>query len=298
MLSQAKKAEILTLIASGMPKGEIARLAEVNPSSITKLLKTRKRVLIVSDSHCGGAYGLTPPDWQYKSSSFYGQQVELWGWFKRTVEMLKPDICIFAGDAIDGKGKRSGGIEQITTSFKKQLVMFRKVLETINAPKVTMVRGTPYHVGTEEAYEDFMGLMKTDFEVKIGGHEFPIVHGIQFDVKHKIGSSSVPYGSLTPLAKAKLWNRIWNDHEGQPKADVFIRGHAHKFDFCGNQEYLGITCPTLCGWGSKFGVEQCEKVVDTGMLWLDIYDGSTLDNLHLQRDLPKLRTQRVKTYEL
>ena len=299
MITQETKTKILSLIPTGISHPEIAKIVGCDRRVVVNILKTRKRVVVLSDTHCGHRAGLTPPDWQTKFSHFYDQQVEMWDWFKSTVELLKPDKLMFLGDAIDGKGLRSGGVEQITSSFEEQLKMFAIVLKTVNAKEISMVNGTPYHVGLDESFENFIrAMVNDDFSIKIGGHEFPTVHGLQFDLKHKIGSSSTPYGNFTPQAKAKLWNRLWADRGGQPRADIIIRGHVHKFDYSGDDEYLAIVMPALQGWGSIFGVTQCEKVVTTGLLWFDIYDGTTLNNLQWHWEIPKFKSQTVKTYEL
>ena len=49
---------------------------------------------------------------------------------------------------------------------------------------------------------------------------------------------------------------------------------------------------------SKFGVRQCEGVVNTGLLWFDIYDGTDLSNLHWQFDVPDFTTQKVEVYNV
>ena len=72
-----------------------------------------KRVVVISEEHCGHLAGLTPPQWQvaYKPKSdtkrnkWAKLQRDLWGFYEKTIEELQPiDILINNGDAIDGRG--------------------------------------------------------------------------------------------------------------------------------------------------------------------------------------------------
>ena len=292
MLTKDQKKQILDSVQLGIQKQQIAEQLGIHNTTITNLLATKKRCMVISDPHCGHCAGLTPPKWQQEFSSFYDQQGEMWEWYADKCKQLKPDILFAIGDLVDGKGKRSGGTEQITTSFKEQLEMAEYCLDATGAKDIVAVYGTPYHTGQEE---DFEGFLKN---IKIGGHEFPKVHDIQFDLKHKIGSSSIPHGRYTALAKSRLWNQLWKDIDGQPKSDIIIRGHTHYFDYCGNNNFLAMICPALSGWGSKYGVRQCEGIVNTGLLWFDIYDGTDLTNLNWRFDVPKFATQKVEVYNV
>ena len=92
---------------------------------------------------------------------------------------------------------------------------------------------------------------------------------------------------------------MWNDHDqGQPLADVVLRGHVHYHEFTGNSQGLAITCPSLQGWGSKFGQRQCEGIVDTGLLWFDIRPGDTVNTLQWHSVLPHFGHHQVRTYEV
>ena len=70
------------------------------------------RVVIGGDKHCGHRVGLTPPDWQSAilGRKYYNIQRELWKEFTGIMDYLKPiDVLMMNGDAIDGRGERSGG---------------------------------------------------------------------------------------------------------------------------------------------------------------------------------------------
>jgi hypothetical protein len=260
----------------GLRQGEVSKnLKEATEMKKKKVLEKRnfKRVLVVSDLHCGHRAGLTHPDHWVKGSAYFEQQKKTWNFFEEGVKSLgKIDILVCNGDAIDGKGDKSGGTEQIETDRGKQVDIAEKCLKWINAGENRFIYGTPYHTGIEEDWERELALR---LKSEIRGHDFFEVNGVKFDVKHKIGSSTIPHGRYTPIAKEKLWNTIWADRGGQVKADITIRSHVHYYLTSGNANWTGIVTPALQGFGSKYGVRQCSGTVDYGFIWIDIYpDGS------------------------
>jgi hypothetical protein len=190
---------------------------------------------------------------------------------------LKPiDILLAPGDCIEGKGERSGGVELITADRHEQARMVAEAINYAEAPVVRICYGTRYHVGKDEDFESILAIGAKDSpplvkgNVAIHGHDFIEVNGVNIDIKHKVGSSSVPHGRMTALARARLWNVIWNsEHERQPKADILIRAHVHYFGFAGSGSWLGITCPALT-YNSAFGIRECEGLVDVGLIVVDI----------------------------
>ena len=235
-----------------------------------------KRVVVISDMHCGHRAGLTPPKWQYgdgtgddERSGFAHNQRILWDWFTEKIDALRPIDCLFVnGDAIDGKGLRSGGTEQLEADRSKQAEMAAEVIDYIGADKIVMTYGTPYHTGQEEDWERVVS-DRVNAE-KIGGHEWPEVNGVIFDLKHKIGSSTIPHGRFTALARDALWNELWAIRKGQPKARVLIRSHVHYYVAIDTPQMVGMITPALQGWGSKYGVRSCSGLVDIGFIHFDV----------------------------
>jgi hypothetical protein len=68
---------------------------------------------------------LTPPRWQQiYDPKWRVIQAQLWAAFTNMVDKLKPiDILFVNGDEVDGKGKRSGGTELISTDRSVQAEM-------------------------------------------------------------------------------------------------------------------------------------------------------------------------------
>ncbi|MCP4569075.1 MAG: hypothetical protein GY841_15990 [FCB group bacterium] len=237
----------------------------------------KKRVVVIADFHCGHRVGLTPSKFatQTLGNKFYRTQVELWAEYVKLADRIKaeqkPDVLIVNGDCIDGRGERSGGTELITSSRHAQVEMAVECINIWEARHIVLTRGTPYHTGTNDDYEDFIREgVKAD---KIGDHEWINVNGVIFDVKHKVGNTTIPHGKATPIAKERLWNYIWAEHEEQPKSDIIIRSHVHYAFYCGEPgSWLAMTTPALQGQGSKFGARQCSGTIHWGLVYFDIYE--------------------------
>ena len=92
---------------------------------------------------------------------------------------------------------------------------------------------------------------------------------------------------------------MWHaERRQQPNSQILIRSHVHYFKFTGDVNFLAMTTPALQGWGSKYGVRQCEGLINVGVLWLKIYDDSYLSNVLFQHDIFDLPCFKVKAYEL
>jgi hypothetical protein len=240
--------------------------------------KEMKRLVIISDLHCGHRAGLTPPGWQYQDNqddkernTFGSQQRAIWNFYAETIDRLKPiDILVCNGDAIDGKGERSGGTEQLESDRAKQVEIAAQCIDYADAKAKVIIYGTQYHTGKEEDFEQILGTKVN--AGKVGGHEWLDINGLIFDFKHFISSSIIPHGRYTSIARDALWNKIWSMDEMQPNADIIIRSHVHYHRYAGEPGSLMMTTPALQGFGSKFGVRMCSGRVDIGLISFDIDD--------------------------
>lgn len=235
-----------------------------------------KRVVIISDLHCGARTGLTPPSWQYPSNSndetrlkFSKIQFEMWDWYKRTIEALKPiDVLLVNGDCIDGKGERSGTTEIMEPDRFKQGDMASECILEAEAKHIVMTYGTPYHTGVSEDFEHYIA-EKVKAE-KIGGQEWVDVNGLIFDMKHFVGRSVIPHGRHTAINRDQLWNMYWAEADMTPRGDVFIRSHVHYFVYSGYDSKLMIATPGLQAFKTKFGMKIPVNQVDIGLISFDV----------------------------
>jgi len=267
-----------------------------------RVINKEKRVVVISDLHCGHMVGLTHPEYQvnYSHSSRTKRnksakiQRDLWEHFEEMVDDLgKVDVLIINGDTIDGKGQRSGGSELITSDREEQCEMAVAAIEEFACDNIIMTYGTPYHVGINEDWENKVA---KDLGVKkIGSHEWIDVNGCIFDVKHKVGSSSVPYSRSTAVAKERFWNLLWNEDEEQPKGDIVIRSHVHYHSYVGGVNYLAMTTPALQAMGTKFGSRQCSGTVDWGLVYFDVDENG---GYSWESKTVKLEAQKARAIKL
>jgi len=285
--------QVCQLLRMGVMKTEVAKRLGIHVSSVKRVVRRGqiKRVLLFADSHCGSEVGLTPPSYQYNyadnppseevriRNKWAKAQREGWDWYTKTLEILKPiDMCIINGDAIDGTGHRSGGTELITVDRKQQVAMAVECIEQVKSPYHVMTYGTPYHTGSSE---DFELDIAHHFDCKIGGHEWESVNGCVFDLKHKQSNTINPATSLFNEIRD---NREWAAVGEQPKADVLVRSHTHRFCMLRIEDTLAISTAALQMYGTKFGARQCSRKVQFGLVALDVWpDGEVVEHVHIAR---------------
>ena len=260
-----------------------------------------KRVVVISDQHCGHMTGLTPTAWQTNGSNHAGKraklyaiQKEMWAWYAKTVKALQPISCLIVnGDAIDGKGNRSGGTELITTDLEEQCKIAEVAILHAKADNVVLTYGTAYHTSPDG--EDWENVLAYNCGAKkIGSHEWITVEGTTFDCKHHVGSSSIPHGRQTAISKEHLWAQLWEAKDLQPKSDIFIRSHVHYFTYCGGDGWLAMTTPPLQGMGTKYGSRRCSGLVDVGLTSFDCNKGG----YSWQPHIAKLQKQKAHSIML
>jgi len=263
-----------------------------------------KRILVISDLHCGHETGLTHPDFQYayrnslssdlakRKRKFAEIQRQVWDWYTSTIESLKPiDILFDMGDNIEGPAEKSSGTELITSDLNEQCTMAEMAIDSVKADKIFMVYGTYYHVSRYQDCEDTIAdMVGAD---KIGSREFIDVNGVVFDLKHQIGRSSIPHGQGTLLAKEKLWNTLWAHDDLQPYAHIVLRGHIHFYSYVGRDDWLAMSLPAL-QWSSKYGARVAQGKVGLGMVKFDVEDSGDYSFEHLQCNLGVMKAKLIK----
>ena len=260
----------------------------------------KKSIILTGDWHCGGRTGLTMPQYQYRDGpgSAFGYyaliQSAVWDWFSADIDAIRErhgiDMLIINGDAIDGSGAKNGGGEMITTDRNIQVEMAENVARFIDAKKCLVTAGTPYHTGQEE---DFESVLASNLNADFGSHEFVNVNGLIIDCKHKVGSSAIPHGRHTAIAREALWNLLWNEKGVQPRADVIIRSHVHYHGYCGDSNTLRMTLPAMQLW-TKYGGRQCSGTIDLGFVHMivDEHDGDNKPSYSWQAHLLDLKVFR------
>jgi len=227
------------------------------------------KILIVSDMHCGSRGGLTPPQFNswVEADALSRYRAQIWEWYTSVVKGKKFDLCIGTGDLIDGQQLKNRGRDTITTDFCEQMDIAEFCLSKINAKKWVFVNGTGYHVG-----DDFERIMADKYKAKCYDFVRFSFAGKIFNVRHKVGGTSVPYGKATSITKEMVFDTIMGDVNNCDKsADIFIRGHTHQpvyvYDPCYDKHC--IITPPLQG-PSSFGQKNCTGIIKPGLCIINI----------------------------
>ena len=254
--------------------------ADFHPDPVVMREGPYIRVAIISDTHCGHFLGLTHPNYQYSLKNEEMSQVakiqrEAWNWYVDAIKSIGPtvDVLVVNGDLIDGKGERSGSTELITPDRQLQVAMGIKTIEEWDAGKIFMTRGTPYHTGKDEQFEDVGAQL-------IGAHiddtiDFKI-NGKVFNFRHKVGSTSVPYGKATSVSKEATMNKLTAVHNDTKGADIVVRSHVHYMVSLRESSKIAITTPAL-QVNSRYGRQQCTGITDFGFIIIDVYENGYVD---------------------
>ncbi|MDD5358319.1 MAG: hypothetical protein PHX80_04180 [Candidatus Nanoarchaeia archaeon] len=254
-----------------------------------------KRILVIADNHAGHLFGLCLKQFKPPIESPWFSKVIEWQektapWFKKEIDKVRPfDALIWNGDALDGKGERSGGTELLTSDRIDQIQIAKDIYEFINPPTAHMIYGTPYHSGREEDWER---VLARELGIDIGSHSWIECEGVTIDFKHKVSGSVIPHGRRTGPERARLWNRLWAERSLQPKADLIVRSHIHYYGYSGDADGAVITTPCLQGF-TKYGAKECEGTTDFGFITIDCEGGNFTWTAHLM-DLKFSAAKAVK----
>ena len=231
----------------------------------------KRTILILSDLHCGSDGGLTPPAWQREGNNPDAYQVQkiTWKWFSEAMKNL-PDIdaCVVNGDAIDGASKITGSTDLIVVDRMEQGEMAMSALDLVPTDKFFFTRGTPYHTGKAEQFEDVLaekmdGTIKDQLDIQ--------VFNTRINFKHKTGSSGIPHGRATAIAKELMWDKMQSVKDDDVNADVIVRSHAHYYIQFQDSSSTAIITPAL-QWNSRYGRQQCSGIIDYGFIMLHVYE--------------------------
>lgn len=255
--------------------------------------------LFVSDTHSGHGTGLAPPQYWRESLKADDPRIRkeamirkaIWEFAERIFTSRRWDYLFSIGDLVDGKGYANGGIEQLTTDRLKQVDMSVEALSMARAKTKRFVRGTPYHVGKEENFEDIIA-QRMDAVIK--DHMFLDIDGTVVDMKHKISGSGVPNGRATPLLRSEVWALMWHERGLAPKPDLLVRGHVHYHILI--QDVMGakMTMPCL-QWDSQYGKRECEGTVDLGVVEVRFSKGGVYEIIPhtLDMSFAKAEAERI-----
>jgi len=238
--------------------------------------------------HCGSIVGLCPPGWG--DDRMAAARRALWSWYKREISVVGRITHLFVlGDCIDGRQEKDGSTGLLAVRRDDQCDMAVECLRQWGKPKTYMVFGTQYHTG---AKEDWERQIASQIGAEIDDRMWVSVNGVVFDLRHHIGSSSLPHTRGTALSRERLLNQLWSDRaDGQPRADVILRGHTHYHAGTFERGRVAMTVPCLQLASGRYGMRKCSGLIDIGFVIFEIGDkGGYTWHAHIA-ELPELRAQ-------
>lgn len=222
-----------------------------------------KRVLVLSDLHCGHNLGLTPPDYHNHFKEI--QQVG-WKFYSENIKKIgKIDLCVLNGDLVDGTGHK-GSTQHLTTDMATQQKIAIKCLEQVKTKKYLFVRGTPFHTQNDTEYEDGIA---AHFGSEIHDSRKIDVNGCILHVRHTTGKSGTAYASVTSLQRSAVVQMLNDVESGGEKADIFIRSHIHEYNYVQRELFTAVSTPALQFAGSIYG-RRCTGGYSVGFIYFDI----------------------------
>lgn len=232
-----------------------------------------RRILAISDTHCGHVCGLTPPEWWDAIPAGRLRDIARrgWRWYLDFIRRRGPfDLIIHAADGIDGRGLRADGREVIAQP-ETQVDMLLTVIEAARCERLAMVEGTPYHVSNGGRWEQVAveRLRDRGMTVDFGERLTVDVNGYLIDVRHKVGGSQAPAGGDSALRSEIVRAAEWAAEYDYPVPHMIVRGHTHRERVVGGGRRAARTLPALQMW-TGFGARECGGLFHWGATVCDV----------------------------
>lgn len=248
--------------------------------------------MFISDLHCGSVFGLTPPE--HFSTHHKRSQHESWQAYLNIIhKWSNPDVLVVNGDCIEGRQDKQGGAELITPDRNIQSQMAIEAIQRWNAKQIFMTYGTKYHVSDQA--EDFEYGIADILNATLEGRLFLTIEGVTFDIRHKVGSSSVPYGRLTALMKEVVWDLLEEANNLGPKVNVVVRSHCHYHTYCGDPEHYAFTTPGLQLKRGRFGSREMTGRIDWGAIRITVNKGERICE---EKIITKLQSNKPRIFKV
>ena len=229
-----------------------------------------KRIVALSDMHCGHKGGLTPAGWEIpieRDEDAYKLETSMWKEYRRMVREIKKFdgklIVVCNGDAVDGSKEPW---QLITGDRFDQVTMAQRCLQIWDADEYVFIQGTPYHTGKGDPWERDLA---ERFDTNLNDEIFMDINGKVFYFRHKIGGSGIPHGRHTQPAKQHFMNELDAIRGAAPRADVQCFGHVHYHTGAYGPDWESMSLPAL-QTVSSYGVRECGGRVDWGVVYFDV----------------------------
>jgi len=251
-----------------------------------------KRLVVISDPHCGHITGMTPPEYRMKrsqSKEIHDHQKETWEELKKIAnESRKANdvVLVSNGDTVQGNIH-----EPWISCLETQQDMAIKTLQLFRADENFVVRGTPVHTC---AGIDLERRVATELHAPIKNELFLSVEKHMCYFRHKIGRSVLPHGKFTSVARKAVEQIYKSGFSYIPKPKLCCFGHVHYFAMVGDVDWTAVACPALQTY-SDFGEKMCDGIVHWGILWWDIENGKIVD---VQKRIQRVEASYPEVFEV
>lgn len=235
-----------------------------------------KRIVVVSDMHCGSNTGLTPPSNQVRKA-----HEVTWQAYKNMLESLQPiHTLVCNGDCINAPSLRCFNEDNLEGDTDKQCQMAATALDEAKAKNLIMMAGTDSHTGhgfeLERgaldkarilAYEAGRPYESTTYDIVLDYN----VDGLVFNFRHYIGTRSSPMSRGLTGILDKIVAELKEARKKDRKKDILVRSHAHYYTYHGDDHSMLVVTPALQLPNANYAAKKCSGLVNWGLVYFDVY---------------------------
>lgn len=233
-----------------------------------------KTGVVISDSHAGNIFGVTPPDYWLKTYQWFQEQ--FWNWYMYEVKQIgKVDFLVHNAETIDGPGgKDTMGLW--TTDVDEQAECAAAVIDVWDAKKRYMTRGSKYHSAGVTKYDD---MVANKVEAYIDDEIRLNVSGKRFQFRHVAPRSNTTYGQPSQVYKEVVRESVQALHDEYDAADVVVRSHNHYHFEVHSSKKIAYATPALelprvkgVKRGSAYPIGLMTQYYDMGLTYIEVTD--------------------------
>lgn len=243
----------------------------------TRVSSPPKRVVVVSDMHCGSTRGLCPPNYRtLDGNPIRLNPVQQWLWtsythFVGVARRYAPYALVVNGDAIEGihHGGQQVWSPDAADHFGAAVQALTPLAEHANA--VYIIQGTECHTKSAEH-----GLVTALPNARACTHRLDLdINGYIVRFVHHISTSSRVYLRASRLSIHLANMQLEAHRAGRPIPSALIAGHCHTYDRY--ESGGGVLALTMPPW--QVGTRFVDRVVphhepEVGGVILDFADSA------------------------
>jgi len=251
-----------------------------------------KKVLVVSDLHCGGSSGMLPRNYYNAERDLHlttnkVQEFLFEQWENMVLTVGEVDAVICNGDIVDGLNSKSKGKDILVTDMMVQCDIARQLLSMINTKRFIFTQGSKYHTNDNPSADEIVcTMLRGEWYDYFGDILFD---NIKMNVQHYGPYSSRNDGAFSSMIRSIDQLRLDGDD-----ADIYIKSHSHTFKYAGGPNYIAMTTPCWKGMDG-YTMTKSQKRPDNGYVLFNI-EGSDYTWSYNIFKVPKYFFAKVRNY--